>query len=208
MKKIVFTIGRIFGRFSRLADFAHGVGRKFYSGYCSSRFKRCGNTTLFEPYLHSVTGGEHIEIGDNCYFDRGVQISAWSDYEGQKFMPEIHVGDNCGIGANSHITAINCIKIGNNVRLGKNIIITDNAHGASDRKLLDINPHDRPLFSKGPVIIEDNVWIGEKASIMPGVRIGRGAIIGANSVVTRDVAPYSIVAGIPAKLIKNLDVQS
>ena len=63
-------------------------------------------------------------------------------------------------------------------------------------------PNLRSLSSKGPVIIEDNVWIGTKASIMPGVRIGKGAIIAANSVVTHDIPPYCVAAGIPAKVIK------
>ena len=92
--------------------------------------------------------------------------------------------------------------MGNNVRLGKKILITDNAHGASSSELLDIAPNYRPLISKGPVVIDDNVWIGEKASIMPGVHIGKGVIVAANSVVTKDVPSYCVVAGVPAKVIK------
>lgn len=87
---------------------------------------------------------------------------------------------------------------------GPNILITDNAHGASILELLDLPPQVRPLYSKGPVIIEDNVWIGEKTSIMPGVHIGKGSIIAANSVVTHDIPPYCIAAGVPAKVIKRL----
>lgn len=60
------------------------------------------------------------------------------------------------------------------------------------------------LISKGPVVIEDNVWIGEHACIMPGTTIGKGSIVGANAVVTKDVPPYSLVGGVPAKLIKTL----
>ena len=60
------------------------------------------------------------------------------------------------------------------------------------------------IYRKCPVVIEDNVWIGEKASIMPGVHIGKGAIIAANSVVTHDVPAYAVVAGTPAKVIKQL----
>ncbi|MBR0310679.1 MAG: hypothetical protein IJQ97_07320 [Paludibacteraceae bacterium] len=55
------------------------------------------------------------------------------------------------------------------------------------------------------VVIDDNVWIGEKSSILPGVHIGRGAIVAANSVVTHDVPAYSVVAGVPAKVIKQLN---
>lgn len=87
---------------------------------------------------------------------------------------------------------------------GKKVLITDNAHGESTPDLLDLAPIKRPLYSKGPVYIEDNVWIGEKASIMPGVRIGKGSIIASNSVVTKDIPPYCVAAGIPAKVIKQI----
>ena len=60
------------------------------------------------------------------------------------------------------------------------------------------------MYSKGVVIIEDNVWIGDQACIMPNVIIGKGAIIGANAVVTKNVIPYSVVGGNPAKIIKQL----
>ena len=86
--------------------------------------------------------------------------------------------------------------------LGKKILITDNAHGSSSAELLEIAPNYRPLCSKGPVVIDDNVWIGEKVSIMPDVHIGKGVIVAANSVVTKDVPPYSIVGGVPAKVVK------
>jgi acetyltransferase-like isoleucine patch superfamily enzyme len=65
-------------------------------------------------------------------------------------------------------------------------------------------PIERPIVSNGPVIIENNVWIGEMACIMPNVRIGEGAIVAANSVVTKNVPPFSIVAGIPAKIVNQL----
>jgi acetyltransferase-like isoleucine patch superfamily enzyme len=63
-------------------------------------------------------------------------------------------------------------------------------------------PIKRSLFSKGPVIIGDNVWIGDKATILPGVSIGNGAVIAANAVVTKDVPAYSVAAGNPARIIK------
>ncbi|MBQ9641915.1 MAG: acyltransferase [Bacteroidaceae bacterium] len=122
----------------------------------------------------------------------------------QHFNPHFSIGNDSCIGDDSHLTCINEIRIGNNVRMGRKIFITDNAHGASDPALLDIRPNLRPMVSKGPVIIEDNAWIGEMVCIMPGVTIGRGAIIGANAVVTKDVPPYSLVGGNPARVIKQL----
>ena len=82
--------------------------------------------------------------------------------------------------------------------------ITDNSHGDTLYETLQTPPHKRKLVSKGPVIIEDNVWIGDKATVLPGVTIGKGAIVAANAVVTKDVPPYCIVAGIPAKIVKEI----
>ena len=80
--------------------------------------------------------------------------------------------------------------------------ITDNSHGKSDYESLSIPPILRLLHSKGPVIIEDGVWIGDKVTILPGVRIGENSIIGANALVTKDVPANCVVGGVPAKLIK------
>ena len=80
--------------------------------------------------------------------------------------------------------------------------ITDNSHGETDYDTLLQPPLMRLVTSKGPVIIGKDVWIGDKATILPGVTIGEGAVIAANSVVTKDVPAYSVVAGNPAKVIK------
>ena len=143
-------------------------------------------------------------MGDNIYMGNGIVIEIYDSYINQKFNPKLTIGDNSSFGDLWHITCINNITIGNNVRMGRKVFISDNAHGASKREWLDIRPNLRPLYSKGPVIIEDCAWIGEMVCIMPGVKIGRGAIVGANAVVTNDVPPYCVVGGNPAKIIKNL----
>lgn len=149
-------------------------------------------------------GEQYISIGDNCILGNDSRLTAWDMFGEQHFTPEITIGNNCNIGQFAHITAINRIVIGNNVLTGTKVLITDNAHGEFTAEQLDVAPFDRLLYSKGAVIIDDNVWIGEKASIMAGVHIGKGAIVAANSVVTHDVPPYSIVAGVPAKVIKQI----
>lgn len=118
--------------------------------------------------------------------------------------PSIQIGDDCHIGENAHITAINRIQIGNHVLTGRGILITDNAHGQSTYPSMSLAPHFREMYSKGPVVIGDNVWIGENACIMPNVTIGDNSIIAANSVVTKDVPPFCVVAGIPARVIKDI----
>lgn len=115
------------------------------------------------------------------------------------------IGDNCAIGRFSHITAVNKIVIGNNLLTGGFVLITDNSHGHLDYDSLHVHPLKRPIESKGEVIIGNNVWIGDKATILPGVHIGDGCIIAANSVVTHDVPSYSIAAGVPAKVIKTIE---
>lgn len=71
----------------------------------------------------------------------------------------------------------------------------------------DANPDNRSATYGRPIVIEDKVWIGINSTVLPGVKIGHGAIIGANSVVTKDVAPNTIVAGNPARFIKNIEIQ-
>ena len=158
--------------------------------------------------LHSTYIGEqYISIGDDFSLGNYSRLTAWDTFHEQTFSPEIIIGNNCKIGQEAHITAINKISIGNNVLMGTKVLITDNSHGDCSPEQMEIAPNDRPLYSKGPVIIEDNVWIGEKVSILPNVHVGRCAIIAANSVVTHDVPPYSIAAGIPAQIIRNIKKQ-
>jgi len=105
---------------------------------------------------------------------------------------------------NVHIGAINQINIGNNVLIGSHVLITDHMHGTLSKDDMLVVPVRRRLNSRGGVIIEDDVWIGEGVAVLPGVHIGRGAIIGANAVVVSDVAPETIVGGVPARLIRHL----
>ncbi|WP_287620933.1 acyltransferase [Parabacteroides sp.] len=181
------------------------LGRLLYTGWICREFKSFGSNSYIMPFLSELKGANCISIGERCIIRPRVTLTAFDTYNGQLFHPKIVIGDNCSIGEGSHITAINLIKFGNNVRSGKNILITDNSHGKSVRELLNMAPNFRPLYSKGPVIIDDNVWIGEKSSIMPGVHIGKGVIVAANSVVTKNVPPYCVVAGVPAKVVKVME---
>ena len=130
---------------------------------------------------------------------------AWENIENSNRrtgnLPSVIIGDNVSLGEYCHITAIESVKIGNNLLTGRFVTITDNSHGLTDLKSLKLPPSKRPIVSKGAVTIKDNVWIGDKVTILPGVTIGEGAVIAANSVVTKDVPPYSVVGGIPAKIL-------
>ena len=160
-------------------------------------FKYMGKHVTFGT-IGMLKGAEYISIGELSSFEDYVYLTAWSKHG----APIINIGKHCCFGPFSHITCTNKITIGDYCLTGKNITITDNSHGKTDIHDLNIPPTKRTVVSKGPVIIGNNVWIGDKATILPNVTIGDGAVIAANSVITKDVPPYSVVAGIPAKVIK------
>jgi acetyltransferase-like isoleucine patch superfamily enzyme len=164
-------------------------------------FKRLGaGYTL--PLPNIIHNPQYIEIGENFKSLVNLRIEAWDKYLDQEFRPEILIGNNVCMNTDVHIGAINKIQIGNNVLIASKVYITDHSHGMTDSESLKTIPLHRKLVSKGPVFIEDNVWIGEGVCILPNVTIGRNAIIGANSVVTKNVPANAIAAGVPAQIIK------
>ncbi|HOX53276.1 MAG TPA: acyltransferase, partial [Fibrobacteria bacterium] len=151
-----------------------------------------------------VVGGEHIRIGRDFWACADVRLEAWDHYQGATYRPVILIGDHVALNNGVHVGAIDRIEIGNNVIVGANALITDHSHGDMGPSMLQTPARDCPLHSRGPVLIEDDVWIGEGACILSGVRVGKGAVVGANAVVVRDVAPGEIVGGVPARRIRHL----
>ena len=149
-------------------------------------------------------GGKQISIGDDTIIQRHAILGCWTRYHDQTFSPSITIGDHCNIGEYCHITAINKIVIGNGLLTGRFVLITDNSHGGLSQAEAAIPPVARKLVSKGPVVIGDNVWIGDKVTILAGVHIGDNAIIAANAVVTEDVPANTLVAGVPASVRRRL----
>lgn len=172
-----------------------------YSIWMSNQFKLFGPNSVVCPGLNLI-GGDKILIGNNVFIGKGCIINAWEQYKGQKFNPKIEIGNGVSIGEFCHLTSILSIKIGNNVLMGRRILISDNSHGNNSIDDLLKPPQERLLYSKGSVIIDDNVWIGDKVCILAGVHIGENSIIGANAVVTKDIPANSIAAGVPAEIVK------
>ena len=173
-----------------------------YTGNLKRHFSQWGTGSVLRYKAKHLHGLKYVSIGCNTIIDAGVQLTAWDTYREEVFKPEIIIGNNCLIRDNAHITATNSILIGDNLLTGTNVLITDNLHGATCKEQVGIPPLQRPLYSKGPVNIGNNVWLGNNVCIMPGVTIGDGVVIGANSIVTHDVPAYSVAAGIPARVIK------
>jgi acetyltransferase-like isoleucine patch superfamily enzyme len=161
----------------------------------------CGKQFSIAPGC-TIVGAHNIVVGDNFNAYARLRLEAYDWHLGFGFSPQIIIGNNVCINYDCHIGCINKISIGNNVLIASKVFITDHFHGEIDGGILDVPPAQRKLFSKGSVIIEDNVWIGEAVAILPDVRIGFGSIIGANSVVTKSIPARSIACGIPARVIK------
>ena len=149
-----------------------------------------------------LKGPQHVSIGIGFAAGPGLRIEAWDEYLGQRWSPRIVIGDHVGVNFNVHIGAIGRLEIHDYVLVGSNVLITDHAHGSGRDGEADVPPVLRPLHWRGPTVIERNVWVGEGACILGGVRVGAGAVVGANAVVTRDVPPRAIVGGVPARVIR------
>lgn len=206
MKRLFCYIGFLFSYIFTLKYYYvfKGIHKYIYTGFLKRYFASFGNDSVINPSFLMLIGPRKIHIGSNVYIGSRVQLTAWEKIGEVPYSPEILLGDNVSIGDESQITSINRIVIGTGVLTGKKVLITDNAHGQFNETDLRKKPLEREMFSKGPVIIKDNVWIGEKATILAGVTIGTGCIIGANSVVTKDIPDYCIVAGAPARIIKRI----
>lgn len=147
---------------------------------------------------------EDIVIGDGCEI-KGRLIS----FEGGK----IKIGSNCFMNFNSCIGAMDSITIGDNVIIATDVRIFDNNNHPTSPEMREKMSHSDfygELWSwkyaeHKPVVIGDNVWIGEYSAILKGVHIGKGSIVASHSVVTKDVPEYVIVAGNPAKVVKKLE---
>ncbi len=175
--------------------------RSICTAVCKPAFRHVGEHTYFDTLPQELRLPKCIEIGNYSRMGRHLLLRC---YKIGDRTPRMTIGGRVNIGDYSTISCCNEITVGNNVRMGRMVMITDNSHGhTSDAEELKLNPIDRPLVSKGPVIIGPNVWIGEKATILPGVTIGEGVIVAANAVVTKDVPPFSIVAGCPAKVVRH-----
>lgn len=172
--------------------------RRLRSYWLHPNFAKCHNTVIFGK-IGRIHGSRYITIAEKTKFGDFCYLTTWSKHVQVK--PSLEIGAHCNFGGFNHITCTNKIVIGNNVLTGRWVTISDNNHGDTSQEMLQMHPSERPILSKGPVIIEDDVWIGDKATILAGVHIGKGAVIAANAVVTKDVPAYGVAVGNPARVV-------
>ena len=172
--------------------------------YWSRQFGSCkGYVSIGENVTFQTPGAIH--------FGQGVGIGKYSyflplkHFAGKDYNPIISIGDGCWIGTRNSFAAIDRIEIGNDVLFAGYVHITDHSHGYED---INIPMHKQPLISKGPVIIEDQCWLGFGCEILSGVHIGKHSIVAARAVVTKDIPAYCIVAGNPARIVKKYNFET
>jgi acetyltransferase-like isoleucine patch superfamily enzyme len=140
---------------------------------------------------------KRVKIGNACYL-KGVQFKGKAKIEARcrlSGQPTIVIGNNFYANAGCHL--LGSITIGNNVQIGPQVVFWGRDHGMKKDILINRQPHNLQ-----PIVIQDDVWIGAHATILKGVTIYEGAVVAAGAVVTKDIPPYAIVAGVPAKIIK------
>jgi acetyltransferase-like isoleucine patch superfamily enzyme len=171
---------------------------------------------LRAPGLHlgpgsRVIGGRHIIFGRKVYAERNLWLEAVTSYRSQNFHPKIKIGDHVCFSDAVHISSIESIAIGSYCLFGSRIYVSDHNHGIYKGERQS-SPADAPALRElgggGPVVIGENVWIGDNSVIVGPASIGSGAIVAANSVVRGVVPVNTIVAGAPAKPIKVFNSKS
>ena len=190
-------MGNIMG-ILKLQNFFKEKKAQVYTWLLRGDAAHIGKNSVVHPPFHSGNI-KNLYIGDNVGINAGGWIQTIAEYRSSKLNPELKIGDGTYIGHRCHIIACDKMTIGKNVTIADNVYITDNRHGFED---ISCGVMTQPLKVPGPVVIEDEVWIGERVCIMPNVTIGKHSVIGANSVVTKDIPSYSIAVGSPAHVIK------
>lgn len=194
----------------QVANVFQKIWSNLYTGWMKRRFKN------FEGYITgtiTLHGPQFISVGEKSTIQERVRLLAWDTFHEQKFTPEIKIGKNSVIQKDCFLSAVDKIEIGDNVAVTEHTMILDNVHGDfqdnhltfnNNPEVPDVflqNAYTRPLASKGPVIIENDVHIGMFCLILPGSVIGHHSVIAAHSVVASKIPPYSLVAGNPAQVL-------
>lgn len=172
-------------------------------------FQNIKNRAIFGQYGRNVyihPGGRiirprYISIGDNVRIGKHTDIYVHpKNRDSKEYL--LQIGNNVHIGNDNIIGVRNSIVLEENALLGPRVTIVDHSHHYEN---VDIPIQTQSVTEGGPVRIEKDCWIGANVFIFPNVTIGRHAVVGANSVVNKDIPPYSVAAGAPARLIKRYD---
>lgn len=176
-------------------------------------FAHLGTSVYIQPNVEFIRTSA-IEIGDNVSIDRyvrinasgknswitltkGVRIDRGVEIKAEKDNCQIEIGENTYIGSYTVIAGPGTVKIGKNCLIAAHSGIYANNHNFSDPNR---TIREQGVTRKG-IVIEDDCWLGDGVKVLDGVTIGQGSVIGAGAVVTKDIPPYSVAVGVPAKVV-------
>ena len=176
--------------------------RTIYRWKAKSHFGKCGKRTYCIKPIR-IIGGKHINVGSDVSILNGLRIEA---YVGSKEAkdPIIEIGNDTNIEQNVHITGGHKVHIGEQCSLLSGCVITDINHPYENISI----PASKQTIKSTPVSIGNQCFIGTHAVILPGVTLGKHVVVGANSVVTKSFPDNCVIAGIPAKIIKQYNQQT
>lgn len=176
---------------------SNAIGARLFKLMTSGRFGSWGRGSLIVNPV-AIQGAESIYLGDAVYVAAQTCLAAASPW-GEEVRLEI--GDGCKLGRFNHIFATRRVTLGRKVLTANGVYISDNLHGYRDPSRAVM---DQPLVQTAEVHIGDGTWLGHNACVV-GASVGRGSVVGANSVVTRDVPDFAVAVGAPARIIRRLD---
>lgn len=166
-------------------------------------FKKQPKLLMYRPRM--IDHPENMTFGQNTSVREYSWISTIPSYAGVLHAPQLDIGNDVYIGRYVCITCIDRVTIGDECVLSEHVYVADSAHGNEpDGDLMML----QPLVSRGPVDIGRRCFIGYGARVLSGTTLGDNCVVGANAVVTKSFEPYSMIAGVPAKLIKRYNRQT
>lgn len=186
IRLILTLLSRLFRLFNPMS---HAFRRLIYTARFMSHVKTADAATQCDGPIR-IIGTARITLGKGCRLGRECELTT---EEGG----EIIFGDNIRINRGVTLTSYTQIHIGSFTIIGEFASLRDANHGMETGTPMRLQPH-----TSAPIRIGNDVWIGRGSCILPGITIGDGAVIGANSVVTRDIPPYAIAAGAPARFLR------
>ena len=182
------------------------LGELFELAWCFFRTKLIAPKARIIRRPFVLRGGKFVDFG------KGLTTGYWCRFEvhttNEDMKKRIILGDNIQMNDYVHICALDRVEIGDNCLFASHIYISDNSHGRYDGSEADSSPDlapDHREYVTAPVKIGKNCWLGEGVIVMPGVTIGDGCVIGAHSIVNKNIPAASIAVGSPARVVKQYD---
>jgi acetyltransferase-like isoleucine patch superfamily enzyme len=175
------------------------VRDKFFSLLISGAFAGFGRRTII-AYPIRLSGEARIKLGDGVYIGSNSWLQTHDDGDNRSIA--IIVASGTRIAGACVISAVRQVCIEENVLMARNVYISDHIHRYDQA--------DIPILAQGldkirPVLVKRGAWLGQNVVVCPGVTIGMGSVVGANSVVNQDIPDYCVAAGVPARVVKSIE---